>query len=155
MTTMNRLGIRRGLRSSDFKLIAKEGFGDGVNSYTHSMAWYKGRLYVTTMRGNFALMRSRLSLGLDVWPIDCPIDPFDLDLRAEIWAYDPRVDEWERVFKAPWITGSDGRRIPRDISYRAIAVHRNSESEPEKLYISTWCPAKGPGPVIMSTEDGR
>ncbi|HJU25730.1 MAG TPA: hypothetical protein VJ722_03545 [Rhodanobacteraceae bacterium] len=155
MTATNRLGIPRGLRSSDFRLIAREGFGDGLNSYTHSMAWFKGRLYVTTMRGNFALMRSRLSLGLDVWPIDCPLDPFDLDLRAEIWAYDPRADEWERVFKSPWITGSDGRRIPRDISYRAIAVHRSSESDPEKLYISTWCPARGPGPVIMSTEDGR
>jgi hypothetical protein len=154
MTTMNRLGIRRGLRSSDFKLIAKEGFGDGLNSYTHSMAWYRERLYVTTMRGNFALMRSRLSLGLDVWPIDCPIDPFELDLRAEIWAYDPRLDEWERVFKSPMIIGSDGRKIPRDISYRGIAVHRNADGS-EKLYVSTWCPARGPGPVIMSTEDGR
>lgn len=154
MTTANRLGIRRGLRSSDFRLIAKEGFGDGLNSYAHSMAWFKGRLYVTTMRANFALMRLRLNLGFDVWPIHCPLDPFELDLRAEIWAYDPLEDSWERVFKSPWITGSDGRRIPRDISYRAIAVHRHPDGS-EKLYISTWCPARGPGPVIMSTEDGR
>lgn len=153
--TMNRLGVRRGLRRSDFKLIAREGFGDGLNAYAHSMAWYKGRLYVTTMRGNFALMRLRIKLPFDVWPIHCPLDPFDLDLRAEIWAFDPARNEWERVFKAPWITGSDGSKIPRDISYRAIAVHRSSPSGPERLYISTWCPARGPGPVIMATEDGR
>jgi hypothetical protein len=152
---MNRLGIRRGLRSSDFRLIAKEGFGDGLNSYAHTMTWFKGRLYVTTMRGCFALMRLRLGLGLDVWPVDCPLDPFELDLRAEIWAYDPLEDAWERVFKAPWITGSDGSRIPRDISYRAATVHRDPESGEEKLFISTWSPAKGPGPVIMCTEDGR
>ena len=101
MTATNRLGIRRGLRSSDFRLIAKEGFGDALNSYAHSMAWYKGRLYVATMRANFALMRLRLNLGFDVWPIQCPLDPFDLDLRAEIWSYDPGVNEWKRVFKSP------------------------------------------------------
>lgn len=152
---MNRLGVRRGLRRTDFRRIATGGFGDGLNAYAHSMTWYKGRLYVTTMRGSFALMRLRLGLDLDVWPIDCPLDPFELDLRAEIWAYDPLEDMWERVFKAPWIAGSDGSRIPRDITYRAATVHRDPASGEERLYISTWCPAKGPGPVIMSTDDGR
>lgn len=157
MTTeaVNKLGIRRGLRRDDFKLIASRGFGDGHNTYTHSMAWFNARLYVTTMRDNFALMRSRLSLGLDVWPIECPLDPFELDLRAEIWAYDPRTDVWERVFKSPMITGSHGKPIPRDISYRSIAVYRQKESEPLKLFVSTWSPARGPGPVIMVSEDGR
>ena len=82
MVKPNRLGIWPGLSQEHFKLIAKRGFGDGHNSYTHSMAWFKDRLYVATMRDNFALMRSRLSLGLDVWPIECPTDPFELDLRA-------------------------------------------------------------------------
>ena len=139
----------------DFRLIASRGFGDGHNSYTHSMAWFNDRLYVTTMRDNFALMRSRLSLGMDVWPIECPLDPFELDLRAEIWAYDPQTDTWERVFKAPMIIGSHGKPIPRDISYRSIALYRRHDSDPLKLFISTWSPARGPGPVIMMTEDGR
>jgi hypothetical protein len=153
--TVNRLGIRPGLRKEDFRRVATRGFGDGHNAYTHSMAWFKDRLYVTTMRDNFALMRSRLSVGLDVWPVECPTDPFELDLRAEIWCYDPLTGAWERVFKSPTIIGSHGKPIPRDISYRSIAVYRRDESEPLRLFISTWCPARGPGPVIMMTEDGR
>ena len=151
----NRLGIHPGLNKHHFKLIAHRGFGDGHNSYAHSMAWFNGRVYVTTMRDNFALMKSRLSLGMDVWPIECPDDPFELDLRAEIWAYDPKTGVWERVFKAPMIIGSHGRPIPRDISYRSIALYRRDESEPLRMYISTWSPARGPGPIIMMTEDGR
>jgi hypothetical protein len=110
---VNKLGIRQGLGRHHFQKIAERGFGDGHNSYTHSMTWFNGRLYVSTMRDNFALMRSRLSLGIDVWPVECPKDPFDLDLRAEIWSYDPKSHLWERVFKAPMITGSHGKQIPR------------------------------------------
>ena len=154
MTAVNRIGIPRGLSKHDFRLIAQRGFGDGHNSYAHSMVWFNGRLLVTTMRDNFALMRSRLSLGMDVWPIECPLDPFELDLRAEIWAYEPLQDSWERVFKAPTIIGSHGKPIPRDISYRSVAVMRDEASGFERLFISTWSPARGPGPVIMMTEDG-
>ena len=98
---INRLGIKPGLNKSDFKLVAFGGFGDGCNSYTHSMAWFNNRLFVTTMRNNFALMRARLSIGLHSWPVETPTDPFDLDMRAEIWSYDPLTDLWERVLKAP------------------------------------------------------
>jgi hypothetical protein len=155
MPPPNRLGVNRGLSANDFHLTAYGGFGDGHNSYAHSMAWFNNRLYVTTMRGAFALMRSRLSLGLDTWPVEGPPDPFDLDLAAEIWAYDPLTDLWERAFKAPSIIGSHGKPIPRDISYRSIAVHQDSPGGPPVLYVSTWSPARGPGPVIMRSEDGR
>ena len=103
----NRLGVRPGLSREHFKLIAYGGFGDGHNSYAHSMVWFNGRLYVSTIRGAFSLMRKRHagSLGLDVWPVEGPVDPFDLDLCAEIWAYDPRVDRWERAYKSPMIVG--------------------------------------------------
>jgi hypothetical protein len=151
----NRLGVSPGLSKSDFKLIAYGGFGDGHNSYTHSMAWFNGRLYVTTMRNNFALMRSRLSIGLSVWPVECPADPFELDMRAEIWAYDPATDIWDRVLKSPMIIGSHGRPIARDISYRSIAVFRPNESAKPALFVGTWSPARGPGPLILMTEDGR
>ena len=70
MRAINRLGIQPGFSKSDFKLVAFGGFGDGCNSYTHSMAWFNDRLYVTTMRNNFALMRARLSIGLHSWPVE-------------------------------------------------------------------------------------
>ena len=71
-TTVNRLGIRPGLRRGDFKRVAQGGFGDGLNAYAHSMAWFNGHLYVGTTRGNFPLMKARLPIGMDVWPVECP-----------------------------------------------------------------------------------
>ena len=153
----NRLGVRPGLSREHFKLIAYGGFGDGHNSYAHSMVWFNGRLYVSTIRGAFSLMRKRHagSLGLDVWPVEGPVDPFDLDLCAEIWAYDPRVDRWERAYKSPMIVGSDGQRIPREVSYRAMAVHVDAATGKPNLYACTWSPARGPGPIVLRSEDGR
>src|SRR5438874_126343 len=97
----NRLGVRPGLRHSDFDLIAQGGFGDGVNAYAHSMAWFKGHLYVGTTRGNFPLMRRRLPIAMDPWPVECPKDPFALGLNSEIWRYDPARDGWQRVYRSP------------------------------------------------------
>jgi len=51
----NRLGIRPGLRRRDFRRIARTGFGDGMNAYAHSMAWFNGHLYVGTTRGTSAV----------------------------------------------------------------------------------------------------
>jgi hypothetical protein len=110
----NRLGIHPGLRRRDFTRIAQNGFGDGMNAYAHSMAWFDGHLYVGTTRGNFPFMKARLPIGMDVWPVECPENPFDLDMRAEIWRYDPVGGIWERVFKAPMIIGSHGKPIPRE-----------------------------------------
>jgi|SRR5580658_1102853 hypothetical protein len=152
---INRLNVRPGLSKSDFNLIAFGGFGDGCNSYTHSMAWFNDRLYVTTMRNNFALMRARLSLGLHSWPVETPSDPFELDMRAEIWSYDPSTDVWNRVLKSPMIVGSHGKEIARDISYRSICVYKSPYAPKPSLYVGTWCPARGPGPLILRSEDGR
>jgi hypothetical protein len=151
----NKLGIWPGLQERDFKLIARGGFGDGLNCYAHSMGWYKGNLYVATTRGNFPLMKARLSIGLKVWPVECPENPFDLDLASEIWRYDLRQDSWERVFKAPTIIGSHGKPIPRELGYRGMAVYQPPSGGEPELYVSTWSPARGPGPLLLRSTDGR
>ena len=150
----NRLGIHPGKSIYDFKLIARNGFGDGINAYAHSMAWFKGCLYVATTRGNFPLMKAKLPIALDVWPVECPQNPFDLDLRAEIWRYEPLEETWKRVYKAPTIIGTDGKKIPRELGYRGMLVYPQGGESP-CLYVSTWCPAKGPGPIILRSEDGK
>jgi len=155
MISVNKLGIHAGLKKEDFRLIAHGGFGDGMNAYAHSMSWFNGHLYVATTRGNFPLMKKRLPIGLDPWPVECPEDPFDLDLHAEIWRYSPNDDSWERVLKAPSITGSHGKAIPRELGYRGMLVYQESEHESPVLYVSTWSPAKGPGPVLLRSEDGK
>lgn len=135
--------------------MAKGGFGDGLNNYAHSMAWFADHIYVATMRGNFPLMKYRLPIGMDPWPVVCPDNPYDLDLRAEIWRYDIRRDLWERVFKSPTIIGSHGKRIPREISYRGMQVYQADRKDPPALYVATWSPAAGPGPLLLRTEDGK
>lgn len=150
----NKLSIRPGFKKEDFKLIASGGFGDGLNAYAHSMAWFNNQLYVATTRGNFPFMSSRLSIGLNTWPVECPEDPFELDMRAEIWRYSPNSENWERVHKAPLITGSHGKLITREIGYRGMIVYQGNNSDKPVLLVSTWSPAKGPGPLILLSEDG-
>jgi len=150
----NRLGIWPGFSRENFRLIAHGGFGDGLNSYAHSMAWFREHLYVGTTRGNLPLMKARLPIGMDPWPVECPQNPFDLDLRAEIWRYSPVNDEWERIHKAPVITGSHGKPIPREFGFRGMQVYQKDRNDIQSLYISTWSPAKGPGPLLLRTEDG-
>lgn len=151
----NKLGIHPGLKKADFNLIAHGGFGDGLNAYAHSMAWFNGRLYVATTRGNFPLMKARMPIELNPWPVECPEDPFELDLHAEIWMYSPFEDHWERVFKAPSIKGSHGKPIPRELGYRCMLVYQANENDTPALFVSTWSPAKGPGPLLLRSEDGR
>ena len=155
MLVVNKIGIHAGLREQDFKMIAHGGFGDGLNAYAHSMAWFDGRLYIATTRGNFPLMKKRLPIALDPWPVECPEDPFDLDLHAEIWRYTPFEDSWERVLKAPSIIGSHGKPIPRELGYRGMLVYKENQAQQPALYVSTWSPAKGPGPIILRSEDGK
>ena len=155
MNFSNRLGIHPGFSQKDFHLIAHGGFGDGLNNYAHSMSWFNDHLYVATMRGNFPLMKKRLPIAMDPWPVECPENPFDLDLCAEIWRYNLHEGSWERVLKAPKITGSDGQPIPREIAYRGIVVYRADEDAAPALFVSTWSPAKGPGPLLLRSEDGR
>ncbi len=153
--TANRLGITPGFSAHDFQLVAHGGFGDGLNAYAHSMAWFKGHLYVATTRGNFPFMKARLPIGMDVWPVECPQDPFDLDMHAEIWRYDVAANEWERVFKAPRIIGSHGKPIPRELGFRGMIVYQPPGAAEPVLLVSTWSPARGPGPHILASHDGR
>lgn len=148
-TAQQKLPIWPGITPEDVTLVAKNGFGDAVNAYAHSMAWFKDHLYVGTTRGNFALMRRRLPIGMDPWPVECPRNPFDLGLHSEIWRYSVERDVWKRVYRAPDIVGSQGRKIPLSFGHRSMMIHDGG------LHVTTWSPAAGPGPVILRTEDGE
>lgn len=154
MGSVNRLGIHPGLGQNDFRLIASGGFGDGLNAYAHSMAWFRDHLYVGTTRGNFPFMKARLPIGMNVWPVECPEDPYSLDMGAEIWRYAPDDDTWTRVFKSPTIIGSHGKPIPRELGLRGMLVYDGRADQPPALFVSTWSPARGPGPLLLRSEDG-
>ena len=155
MKPANKLGVHPGFSQRDFKRVAQGGFGDGLNNYSHSMAFFNDRLYVATTRGNFPLMKARLPIGMSPWPVECPENPFDLDLHAEIWCFNPHTGIWKRRYKAETIIGTHGKPIPKALGYRGMVVHHPDKKKPPALFISTWSPAKGPGPVLLRTEDGK
>jgi hypothetical protein len=150
-----------GLRRADFLRIGAGGLGDGHNSYAHSMQWFRGRLYLGTTRSNLCMLRVQSAyraLPLEIWPVECPETTeglYELDRRAQIWAWDPATGGWEMVLRAPLVEGTDGRPVPREIGYRSMAVHRApGEAEPA-LYVSTWAPGRAPGGLILRSDDGR
>ena len=152
-----------GLNFESFRRICDNGFGDGHNSYAHSVTWFKDHLYVGTTRSNFCMLKlsmQMLSVELDklaIWPVDCPEtldDLYKLDRCAQIWRYHPVTQQWQRVFRAPMVTGTDGQQVARDIGYRAMAVFQG-ESDPEPaLYVGTWSPGRA-CPLIMRSLDGE
>src|SRR5262249_51790730 len=76
-----------GLRASDFRPIAPRGFGDPRNSYPHSMAWFRDRLYVGTTRNILHLVKIAPDPSTDefhLWPVHVPqgTDAASLDQRC-------------------------------------------------------------------------
>ena len=132
-----------------FTQIAANGFGDPGNTYTHSAAWFNGKLYVGTLR-HFLCVAGR-ALGTDVPDnVTCPENPLDLDLRAQIWRYTPETDTWEMVFISPIVpimTEQGLVLVPREISYHSMAVHGGA------LYVGTQGFA-GNLARILKTTDG-
>lgn len=144
------------LHEADFELTCPSGFGDGWNHYAHSMAWFRGRLYVGTARGNLAALRINQPVpDLRPWPIECPDKLDDIDRRAQIWEYTPETDTWVCVYRAPMMQARDGGMVPHFLSYRGMSVFRGESDAAPCLYVSTWSPLRlGPAELLRS-EDGR
>lgn len=151
-----------GIKFENFHQICENGFGDGHNSYAHSMVWFKNYLYVGTTRSNFCMIQVQKyfkDLNLAIWPIvEGPKDVdglYKLDRRSQIWRYDPLEQSWKRVFISPMVMGSEGEEVARDIGYRAMAVFQGESDLEPALYVATWGPSRSPGSVILRSEDGE
>lgn len=150
-----------GLSGPQFRRVGVGGLGDGHNNYAHSMAWFKGKLYLGTTRSNLCMLKLQSSyadMPLKVWPVECPetMDGlYRLDRRAQIWAYDPATDEWEMVFRAPLVEGADGAKVPREIGYRSMAIYQGASDPEPALYVAAWAPGRAPGGLFLRTTDGR
>jgi hypothetical protein len=149
-------GDELGLGAADFRMINRNGFGDGLNSYAHSMAWFEGCLYVGTTRGIIHMrLASKPLPDLKPWPCPVPKDLYDdLDRRAQIWRYDPRSGHWNLAYQAAQVPGR-GREVPRYIGYRGMAVFKGAGDAKPCLYVSTWAPSLAEPPDILRSEDGR
>lgn len=145
------------LRVPNFTRIAGQGFGDPHNAYAHTMVWFDNHIYVGTTRANLCLIKARVPIPLSFWPVNCPQQIFDIDLRAHIWRYDPEAGMWTNVHTSPLIASPDGQYVPREIGYRGMTVHQGPSDEKPCLYVAPWASAKtgGQGARILRSVDGN
>lgn len=157
----------------EVRLTAANGFGDVSNVYAWSMARFRGRIYVGTGRlvacvenitVDFYLRVSHRYVTDPLPGASCPPDPYDMDLRAEIWEYTPRTGRWRRVYRARANVRNPrapGKFVARDIAFRGMTVFRDGRGR-KRLYAGgvtadEYLPElkrKYP-PRILSSPDGR
>ena len=151
---------QRGLAGGDFTSVGVGGLGDGHNNYAHSMAYFKGKLFLGTTRSNLCMLKLQSSyadLPLEVWPVDCPQNMdelYKLDRRAQIWAYDVASGTWDMAYRAPLVEGAEGQMVPREIGYRSMAIYQSATDPEPALYIAAWAPGRAPGAHLLRTYDG-
>ncbi|MCG6873079.1 MAG: hypothetical protein LJE84_12375 [Gammaproteobacteria bacterium] len=153
---------RPGLGRADFQRICENGFGDGHNSFGHSLAWFQGKLYVGTTRSNFQMVKIQAifkNLPVDCWPVEGPDDPDglyrELDRRAQIWCFDPKVGEFREIMRAPMVMGSQGEEVARETGHRRMVVFQGESDPAPALYVATWAVGRSPGPLLLRSEDGE
>jgi hypothetical protein len=150
-----------------FTRINQPGFGDPQNSYSWSMAWFQGNLYVGTNRDFLCVERATQAFyGVGLYEphplscVTCPPSPYDMDLRAEIWRYSPASGQWALVYQSPADLPNPkapGKFVARDIGYRDMVVFTEADGT-QALYIlgataREYIPGLPP-PRILRTTDG-
>ena len=146
---------RPGFSMRNFTCIAQGGFGDGHNSYAHSMTWFDNMLYVGTTRQNLCMLRLQSAfqtVPFHKWPVECPdtIDQLDrTDRRAQIWCYDPGIKRWEMVYRSPLVESSASGMVAREMGYRSMAVFQGESDPKPALYVAAWAPRRAPGGNIL------
>ena len=128
-------------------MLAQHGFGDRQNSYAWSMIWFNGKLYVGTGRdvmcveeetSQFYFAFSDIYKTTPAPNVHCTKNPYDLDLRAEIWQYTPRTGRWRMVYRAPADVRNPrarGKFVARDIAYRGMTVMDDGHGQ-QALFVS-------------------
>lgn len=159
-----RRGAGPGLTRDNFRKVSENGFGDGFNSYAHSMCYFKGHVYCGTSRATMALLGGgdkggMKDVSLDVWPVELNTRVFTTEFetreaRAEIWRMNPATMVWKRVYQAPMVYGRDGTWMSRDLGYRAMVVFQGKSDDEPVMYLSTWSRSRGEGMQIMRSVDG-
>lgn len=157
-----------------FRKIITGGFGDASNTWTWSMKWFNHKLYVGTGRevNCVSYAATDVERGTHSYPPkngNCPHDPKNLRLAAEIWQYTPETNSWIRVFQSPEDIpiGNDASGNPafaaRDIGFRSMAVFTEPDGT-QALYVGGVSSAEVfghaaatqgyPPPRILRTTDG-
>ena len=156
------------LLEKNFTQANEQGFGDRQNSWSWSMQWWNGKLYVGANRAEECWSQASLAYNfpdLIQYPptdpdIECTDSPQDLPLQAEIWRWTPETETWERVYQSPndvEIPGYPGKYVARDIGFRGMTLLTEADGT-EALYVggvTSRMYNKGiPPPRILRSTDG-
>lgn len=145
----------RGLAGQEFACIARNGFGDPGNAYCHAMGWFRDRLYVGTTRHTlFGCSPYDRGCEMDIWPVQVPDVPWEVDWRGQIWRFDPETCRFENVFVSPMTPGSRGFDVPVNVGFRDMAVYQGRSDPEPALYITSWGSHMGAGPSLVRSFDG-
>lgn len=154
------------LLEENFTQANEQGFGDRQNSWSWSMQWWQGKLYVGTLRAEMCFSAASLNYTFPgLYPpndpdTECTDSPQDLPLQAEIWRYMPETETWERVYQSPndvEIPDYPGKYVARDVGFRGMTVFTEADRT-EALYVcgvTSRAYNKGvPPPRILRSTDG-
>ena len=139
-----------------FQRVAENGFGDGSNSYAYSSCWYDDHLYIGSNRDILPLLILRLPFDIPfrVQPVKVPSDYTGLDLRGQIWRYNPRTKVWQRVYQAPMVSGYQGRMVPEAFGFRAMTVFQGESDERPAIYTLPFVGRNALDAVALRSTDG-
>lgn len=129
----------------------------GFNSYAYSCAWFKDHLYIGTCRNvlQFMLVRWPVSAALDANPVPKPENYRELDVRGQIWRYNPESEQWTRIYRSPMIQGIGDRMIPLATAFRSMAVFQGKSDPAPALYTMPVIGRLSPTSVTLRSLDGE
>jgi len=146
-----------------FRKVFTGGFGDPLNHYAHSGAWFQDRLLIGTSRANLQFLQlGALNVHIHHWPVNDLGQNYSPDFEkniaaAEIWSLSRDTQHSyrsRRVYQSPYHPNSTPERPLRsEISYRSMCVFKDRGRD-QSLFIATTSRSEGDGPDLLFTQDG-
>lgn len=143
--------------------ISTGGFGDPLNHYAHSGAWFKGRLFIGTSRANLQFLKlGNLNVDIPQWPVNSLGFNYTPEFEefvapAEIWSIsDELTDQFicNRVYQSPYHPlSTPDKPFRSEISYRSMCVFKENGDD-QSLFIATTSRSEGDGPDLLYSKDG-
>jgi len=149
-----------GLTKEDFTKILEGGFGDPMNNYAWSMAYFRGDLYVGTARNVPALVAQFVGIPPTGIPVTRPRGSLGdaewaEDMTPQIWRY--HCGTWEMVYE-PELVVIGENVFPQTMGYRVMTTFTDKHGV-EAIYAGVGIMSfaePGQAPVlILRSDDGE
>ncbi|MED6336077.1 MAG: hypothetical protein VYE81_11835 [Planctomycetota bacterium] len=155
MSRPSAVDCARPLATGNFRRVAERGFGDGINAYAYSTAWFRGHLYVGSNRHTLPLVVMQATWNVNLDPPPVPLMPIkDMDLRGQIWRYSPADDTWTLAYRAPLIRVGE-RDVPLFLAFRCMTVFQGASDPAPAIYTLPIQGRYAPRRSILRSFDGE